>query len=101
MCDTVAVMYLGNIMEHAENTKLFGQPLHPYTQALLSAVPIPDPDIKRERIILRGDIPSPVNPPPGCKFHTRCQNFISGLCDVKIPELREVRPLHLVACHLV
>jgi len=101
MCDTIAVMYLGNIMELAENTKLFGQPIHPYTQALLSAVPIPDPDIKRERIILRGDIPSPINPPPGCKFHTRCQNFTAGLCEVKIPELREIKPNHFVACHLV
>lgn len=101
MCDSIAVMYLGNIMEHAENDKLFGQPIHPYTQALLSAVPIPDPDIKRERIILRGDIPSPVNPPAGCKFHTRCQNFTAGVCDVKIPELREIKPNHWVACHLV
>ncbi len=101
MCDTIAVMYLGNIMEHTENAKLFGQPLHPYTQALLSAVPIPDPDIKRDRIILRGDIPSPINPPKGCKFHTRCQLFEAGLCDVKLPELREVKPRHFVACHLV
>ncbi|MBT9164144.1 MAG: Oligopeptide transport ATP-binding protein OppF [candidate division WS2 bacterium] len=101
MCDTIAVMYLGNIMEHAENSKLFGQPLHPYTQALLSAVPIPDPDIKKERIILRGDIPSPINPPKGCKFHTRCQNFTAGLCEIKVPELREIRPNRFVACHLV
>lgn len=101
MCDTIAVMYLGNIMEYTENTKLFGQPLHPYTQALLSAVPIPDPDIRRERIILRGDIPSPINPPKGCKFHTRCHLFEAGLCDVQIPELREVRSKHFVACHLV
>lgn len=101
MCDNIAVMYLGNIMELAENSKLFGQPMHPYTQALLSAVPIPDPDIRRERIILKGDIPSPINPPKGCKFHTRCQQFEAGLCDVKIPELREVKPKHFVACHLV
>ncbi|KKC28710.1 ABC transporter ATP-binding protein [Caldanaerobacter subterraneus] len=96
----VAVMYLGNIVEMASRDELFDHPLHPYTQALLSAVPIPDPDLKRERIILEGDIPSPANPPKGCKFHTRCP-FAKDICKEQVPEFRDVGGWHYVACHLV
>ncbi|WP_163101170.1 ABC transporter ATP-binding protein [Peribacillus alkalitolerans] len=100
LCTKIAIMYLGNIVELASKEELFTNPLHPYTKALLSAVPIPDPTAKRERIILKGDIPSPVNPPSGCKFRTRCP-MATELCAQKAPEYRDVGNDHFVACHLV
>lgn len=95
----VAVMYLGHMMEKAPQKALFGEPLHPYTKALLSAVPVPDPDVKMNRIILEGDIPSPANPPAGCKFHTRCSECMEK-CKTEEPKLIEYEPEHFVACHL-
>ncbi|HEY7248308.1 MAG TPA: dipeptide ABC transporter ATP-binding protein [Xanthobacteraceae bacterium] len=95
----VAVMYLGRIVEHADKTALFTSPLHPYTELLLSAVPIPDPSLRRGKRILQGDVPSPVNPPAGCRFHTRCPYAVER-CRMEAPALREVAPGHRVACHL-
>jgi peptide/nickel transport system ATP-binding protein len=97
--DTVGVMYLGNLVEYAPKEKIFKNPLHPYTQALFSAIPIPDPDAKRERIILEGSIPSPANPPSGCKFHTRCRHAME-ICSQVNPPLVFIEPEHKVACHL-
>ena len=95
----VAVMYLGHLMEKSPKEELFANPMHPYTKALLSAVPIPDPEIKMNRIILEGDIPSPANPPAGCKFHTRCSECME-ICKKEQPPLKEYKPEHFVACHL-
>lgn len=98
LCDRIGVMYLGSMAEMADKKALFSNPLHPYTKALLSAIPIPDPTLKRERIVLQGDIPSPANPPAGCKFHTRCP-LASDICKKDIPAFREAEPGHFVACH--
>lgn len=98
--DRVGVMYLGKLVEVASRDELYRNPLHPYTQALLSAIPIPKPRAKRERVILKGEIPSPLNPPSGCRFHTRCP-FAIDRCAVEDPVFEQKRPDHWVACHLV
>jgi len=102
ICDRVAVMYLGVIVELAERNDLYENPLHPYSKALLSAVPIPDPkkDRARQRIVLSGDVPSPINPPCGCRFYPRCP-IVMDICSQEIPEWREVASQHWVACHAV
>ncbi|GAA0836077.1 ABC transporter ATP-binding protein [Paenibacillus glucanolyticus] len=97
--DRIGVMYLGTLVETADKDTLYDRPLHPYTQALLSSVPVPDPKQKKERIILKGDLPSPVNPPTGCRFHTRCPSCME-VCKQVTPVYREVEPGHQVACHL-
>ena len=98
--DRVAVMYLGELVEVAQSEDLYKDPKHPYTQALLSAIPVPDPKAKQKRIVLKGDVPSPVAPPPGCPFHTRCHYNIVNDCKVVHPPLREIEPGHWVSCHL-
>ena len=97
--DRIAVMYLGHIVETAESEELFANMLHPYTQALISAVPIPDPHADRKRVVLSGDVPNPANPPSGCTFHKRC-NQCMEICSQVAPEMKEVRKGHFVACHL-
>ena len=97
--DKVGVMYLGKMMEFGAKKDIFDNPMHPYTQALFSAIPNPDPDVKMNRIHLEGDIPSPANPPAGCRFHTRCPHATEE-CEKCEPEYREVEPGHFVACHL-
>ena len=97
--DEVAVMYLGSMVEKASKDNLFENPMHPYTKALLSAIPVPDPDVKMNRIVLDGDLPSPANPPKGCKFHTRCAQCTER-CKNEAPEFKEYEPGHFVACHL-
>jgi oligopeptide/dipeptide ABC transporter ATP-binding protein len=99
ICHRIAVMYLGKIVELTDRRSLFSNPLHPYTEALLSAVPVPNPKAKKTRIILSGDVPSPISPPSGCRFHTRCP-YAFDRCTVEEPAMREVRPGHHVACHL-
>ncbi len=96
----VAVMYLGRIVEVASSKDLYADPLHPYTEALMSAVPIPDPQLKRQRIRLEGDVPNPINPPTGCHFHTRCPIRKLPLCSTEAPKLKQGKDGHWVACHL-
>lgn len=97
--DRIAVMYLGSIVEIAEKEQLYANPTHPYTKALLSAIPIPDVTKKRNRIIIEGDVPSAYNPPSGCKFHTRCP-YATERCKTEVPQLKEIESGHMVACHL-
>lgn len=97
--DRIAVMYLGRLVELSDKKSLFQEPLHPYTKALMSAVPVPNPDVKRERIILRGDVPSPANPPQGCTFHPRCSSCME-VCKTVKPKEIEVSPGRIVSCHL-
>jgi len=99
LCTRIAVMYVGKLVEMADTKELFANPQHPYTEALLSAVPKPDPRAKRQRIVLEGDVADPANPPSGCYFHTRCQYAIDR-CSVETPGLRELEPNHFVSCHL-
>ena len=100
MSDRIAVMYLGKVVEMAKSDEIHKHCAHPYTKALLSAVPIPDIDIQKEEILLNGDVPSPIKPPSGCRFHPRCR-YCLPCCKLEEPELREVSPGHLVACHLI
>ena len=97
--DSVGVMYLGSLVEYGETEDIFANPLHPYTEALFSAIPIPDPTAKMKRIVLEGSIPSPANPPSGCKFHTRCSRCMD-ICKEVVPEQKEIEPGHFVVCHL-
>jgi oligopeptide/dipeptide ABC transporter ATP-binding protein len=99
MSDRIAVMYVGKLVELADSEKLIDNPLHPYTQALIAAIPIPDPTAKKAEVKIKGEIPSPVNPPPGCRFHPRCP-YVFDRCKVEEPKLKEVEPGHFVACHL-
>jgi peptide/nickel transport system ATP-binding protein len=100
MCDRLAIMYLGKIMEWCDAETLIFEPLHPYTKALIDAVPVPDPTATRVASVIKGEIPSPVNPPPGCRFHTRCPSYIGDICRTKEPALIDVGKKHFVACHL-
>ena len=95
--ERVAVMYLGQVVELARSQELYKAPLHPYTQALLTAVPVPDPNRKTQRAVLLGDVPSPIDPPPGCRFHTRCR-YAKETCSLQVPPLKEVLPSHFAAC---
>ncbi|MCS6883669.1 MAG: ABC transporter ATP-binding protein, partial [Chloroflexaceae bacterium] len=96
--DRVGVMYLGKLVELTTSTELFREPLHPYTKALISAIPHPNPFVKRERIVLQGDVPSPINPPSGCRFHPRCW-IAKSICKEQEPAFEEKRKGHWVACH--
>jgi oligopeptide/dipeptide ABC transporter ATP-binding protein len=98
ICDRVAVMYLGRLVELASKQDLYAEPLHPYTQALLSAAPVPNPGARKQRILLTGDVPSPIHPPSGCSFHPRCRDR-SGICTQQLPEIRRISPGRFIACH--
>ena len=99
ICDRIAVMYLGKIVETATKKELFNNPKHPYTRALLSAIPIPNPKLRKRGEILTGDVPSPINPPSGCRFHTRCP-YAKAICKEEEPKLETSNNTHYVACHL-
>lgn len=99
ICHQVGVMYLGSLVEYAPTEKLYKNPLHPYTQALLSAIPVPDPFVKMQRVMLKGSLPSPADPPKGCKFHTRCP-YAMEVCEKFVPDFAEVEEGHFCACHL-
>ena len=99
LCDRIVVMYLGKVVETADYAALYSDPKHPYTRTLLSAIPVPDPFRKKERIILQGDVPSPISPPPGCRFHTRCPDRMD-ICEREAPVMKEFTPGHQAACHL-
>jgi peptide/nickel transport system ATP-binding protein len=100
MCDRIGIMYLGKIMELGTNDQIVYEPMHPYTKALIDAVPVPDPTEKRGDVVIKGEIPSPVNPPSGCRFHTRCPQYIGDICRQKEPPLIDLGGNHYVACHL-
>jgi len=100
MCDRLGIMYLGKMMEMGTTEQIVYEPLHPYTKALIDAVPVPDPTSKRIEVVIKGEIPSPVNPPPGCRFHTRCPAYIGDICRTKEPSLIDTGNNHMVACHL-
>lgn len=100
LCDNIAVMYLGEIVEKGPVDSVLKEPLHPYTKALMLAVPVPDPTSRRVEVVIKGEIPSPVNPPSGCRFHTRCPVYIGDICRSKVPPLINVQKDHSVACHL-
>jgi len=99
MCDRIAIMYLGKIMEMSSTEKIIYEPLHPYTKALISAVPVPDPTLRRSEVVIPGEIPNPVSPPSGCRFHTRCPAVVGEVCSTKEPPLIDVGGEHYVACH--
>ena len=99
VCDRIAIMYLGKIMEKASIDKIVYEPLHPYTKALMAAVPVPDPTSRRTKVVIKGEIPSPINPPSGCRFHTRCPEIMGDICRRKEPPLVDVGGGHYVACH--
>jgi peptide/nickel transport system ATP-binding protein len=100
LCNRIAIMYLGKIMEKGYIEDIIYEPLHPYTRALMAAVPVPDPESKRAEVVIKGEIPSPINPPSGCRFHTRCPSYIGDKCRVTEPELIHVGKDRYVACHL-
>jgi peptide/nickel transport system ATP-binding protein len=97
VCHSIAIMYLGKIVETGSKEDVFSRPLHPYTLALLSSIPVPDPKAKLERIIPKGEIPSPINPPMGCRFHPRCP-YAESICSEREPQLEEIKPHHYAAC---
>jgi len=100
ICDNIVVMYLGKVMEKSDAERLIKEPLHPYTKALMQAVPVPDPEARRIEVVIKGEIPSPINPPSGCRFHTRCPSYMGNICKTKEPPLIEVESGRFVACHL-
>lgn len=100
LCNRLAIMYLGKIMEKGYTEDIIYEPLHPYTKALMAAVPVPDPESKRAEVVIKGEIPSPINPPSGCRFHTRCPQYIGDICRLKEPKLVHTGNERYVACHL-